>query len=152
MVRPAASALDVSVVGEAPAPRITRLERAHDRVAGVLEMAPRMLVRRVVAAAHLAAAEALPKVDPAVAAGDALRALEPFGPIELADLRAMAAGRARGLRPRLRHALTHSAESAAHRTLDSEFGAGDEVRTRDMQLGRLPLYQLSYSRPLQGRN
>ena len=27
------------------------------------------------------------------------------------------------------------------------FGAGDEVRTRDMQLGRLPLCQLSYSRP-----
>jgi hypothetical protein len=25
-------------------------------------------------------------------------------------------------------------------------GAGDEARTRDMQLGRLPLYQLSYSR------
>lgn len=24
--------------------------------------------------------------------------------------------------------------------------AGDEVRTRDLQLGRLPLYQLSYSR------
>ena len=27
-------------------------------------------------------------------------------------------------------------------------GAGDEDRTRDMQLGRLPLYQLSYSRML----
>ena len=26
------------------------------------------------------------------------------------------------------------------------FGAGDEVRTRDIQLGRLTLYQLSYSR------
>ncbi len=26
-------------------------------------------------------------------------------------------------------------------------GAGDEVRTRDIQLGRLTLYQLSYSRP-----
>ena len=24
--------------------------------------------------------------------------------------------------------------------------AGDEARTRDLQLGRLPLYQLSYSR------
>ena len=29
-------------------------------------------------------------------------------------------------------------------------GAGDEVRTRDMQLGRLPLCQLSYSRPRRG--
>jgi hypothetical protein len=26
------------------------------------------------------------------------------------------------------------------------FRAGDEARTRDLQLGRLPLYQLSYSR------
>jgi hypothetical protein len=26
-------------------------------------------------------------------------------------------------------------------------GAGDEVRTRDIQLGRLTLCQLSYSRP-----
>ena len=29
---------------------------------------------------------------------------------------------------------------------DQGCGAGDEARTRDMQLGRLPLYQLSYSR------
>jgi hypothetical protein len=27
-------------------------------------------------------------------------------------------------------------------------GAGDEVRTRDLQLGRLELYQLSYSRSI----
>ena len=27
-------------------------------------------------------------------------------------------------------------------------GAGDEIRTRDIQLGRLSLYQLSYSRKL----
>ena len=26
------------------------------------------------------------------------------------------------------------------------FGAGDEIRTRDIQLGKLTLYQLSYSR------
>ena len=31
--------------------------------------------------------------------------------------------------------------------LDADlFGAGDETRTRDIQLGRLALYQLSYSR------
>src|SRR6267378_5861378 len=30
----------------------------------------------------------------------------------------------------------------------SYFGAGDETRTRDPQLGRLMLYQLSYTRPL----
>ena len=29
---------------------------------------------------------------------------------------------------------------------ESEGGAGDETRTRDIQLGRLALYQLSYSR------
>ncbi|RZB34371.1 MAG: hypothetical protein SRB1_00139 [Desulfobacteraceae bacterium Eth-SRB1] len=28
----------------------------------------------------------------------------------------------------------------------SRSGAGDEIRTRDLQLGRLELYQLSYSR------
>jgi hypothetical protein len=27
-----------------------------------------------------------------------------------------------------------------------KYRAGDEARTRDLQLGRLPLYQLSYSR------
>src|SRR6185503_7823261 len=31
-------------------------------------------------------------------------------------------------------------------------GAGDELRTRDPQLGRLMLYQLSYTRPLQSAN
>ncbi len=29
-----------------------------------------------------------------------------------------------------------------------KFGAGDEFRTRDIQLGRLKLYQLSYSRSI----
>ena len=29
----------------------------------------------------------------------------------------------------------------------SNRGAGDEIRTRDPQLGRLMLYQLSYTRP-----
>ncbi len=32
-----------------------------------------------------------------------------------------------------------------------ETGAGDEIRTRDPQLGRLMLYQLSYTRPLKFR-
>ncbi len=30
-------------------------------------------------------------------------------------------------------------------------GAGDEIRTRDPQLGRLMLYQLSYTRPFRCR-
>jgi hypothetical protein len=32
-----------------------------------------------------------------------------------------------------------------------KFGAGDEARTRDIQLGRLKLYQLSYSRLMSDR-
>src|ERR1700680_2388109 len=32
------------------------------------------------------------------------------------------------------------------------FGAGNEARTRDLNLGKVALYQLSYSRPKQGRN
>ena len=33
-----------------------------------------------------------------------------------------------------------------NKKLSKNFGAGDETRTRDIQLGRLTLYQLSYSR------
>ena len=36
-------------------------------------------------------------------------------------------------------------ESTTNR--ESKLGAGDETRTRDPQLGRLMLYQLSYTRP-----
>ena len=45
--------------------------------------------------------------------------------------------------PRLRRALLYPAELQTQ-----EFGAGNEGRTRDIQLGRLTLYQLSYSRRL----
>ena len=34
----------------------------------------------------------------------------------------------------------------------SETGAGNEARTRDLNLGKVALYQLSYSRPKQTRN
>src|SRR4051812_3703087 len=37
--------------------------------------------------------------------------------------------------------------SPAPLRVEGRLGAGDGVRTRDMQLGRLPLCQLSYSRP-----
>ena len=33
-----------------------------------------------------------------------------------------------------------------------KFGAGNEARTRDLNLGKVALYQLSYSRPKQRRN
>ena len=35
-----------------------------------------------------------------------------------------------------------------HPAASLECGAGDEVRTRDLQLGRLELFQLSYSRSI----
>jgi hypothetical protein len=38
------------------------------------------------------------------------------------------------------------------RALLDELGAGDRVRTGDVQLGRLTLYQLSYSRELRRRS
>jgi hypothetical protein len=36
--------------------------------------------------------------------------------------------------------------------LKRKFGAGNETRTRDLNLGKVALYQLSYSRPEQTRN
>ena len=44
----------------------------------------------------------------------------------------------------------HASYSTLHPSafiLQPYFGAGDEIRTRDPQLGRLMLYQLSYTRP-----
>ena len=39
-------------------------------------------------------------------------------------------------------------ELRGHESLGApKSGAGDEIRTRDPQLGRLMLYQLSYTRP-----
>ena len=35
---------------------------------------------------------------------------------------------------------------ASHKTLLQKSGAGDEARTRDLNLGKVALYQLSYSR------
>ena len=37
--------------------------------------------------------------------------------------------------------------TATDAPFDSPDGAGDGIRTRDIQLGRLELYQLSYTRP-----
>jgi hypothetical protein len=34
----------------------------------------------------------------------------------------------------------------------TRIGAGNETRTRDLNLGKVALYQLSYSRPKQTRN
>jgi hypothetical protein len=47
----------------------------------------------------------------------------------------------------LRHYLMPYAK-ASHKTLLQKSGAGDESRTRDLNLGKVALYQLSYSRVL----
>ncbi len=39
-----------------------------------------------------------------------------------------------------------TAVNIAHKTTGYTFGAGDEARTRDLNLGKVALYQLSYSR------
>ena len=38
----------------------------------------------------------------------------------------------------------------AGETLKKNYGAGDEIRTRDINLGKVALYQLSYSRAKTG--
>ena len=40
--------------------------------------------------------------------------------------------------------------AAAGRLLEGGNGAGNEVRTRDLNLGKVALYQLSYSRMVRG--
>ena len=47
-------------------------------------------------------------------------------------------------KPKLKNAKENS--FACFRVLTQKHRAGDEARTRDLQLGRLSLYQLSYSR------
>ena len=37
-------------------------------------------------------------------------------------------------------------EKTLHYRVSQKFGAGNEVRTRDLNLGKVALYQLSYSR------
>jgi hypothetical protein len=52
--------------------------------------------------------------------------------------------------PESSDSLSHSKRAARRYATRSRFdqgGAGDGIRTRDIQLGRLALYQLSYSRP-----
>ncbi len=44
-----------------------------------------------------------------------------------------------------RHWILWNVSSAAF-ALEQEFGAGNESRTRDLNLGKVALYQLSYSR------
>jgi hypothetical protein len=43
-------------------------------------------------------------------------------------------------------------QDVRHAIREESFGAGNETRTRDLNLGKVALYQLSYSRPKQRRN
>ena len=44
------------------------------------------------------------------------------------------------------HKKSHPAGVTADFSLELSFGAGDAIRTRDIYLGKVVLYQLSYSR------
>src|ERR1700682_1366413 len=52
------------LVDVAPAPVLARLKRSDDRVAGATEVSGSVLVRRAVAAAHMAAGHAESKMNP----------------------------------------------------------------------------------------
>src|ERR1700674_1361925 len=55
---------EIQLIDVAPAPVLARLKGPHDRVAGPLEMCSCVLVRRVVAAAHVPADHAEAQVHP----------------------------------------------------------------------------------------
>ena len=57
------------------------------------------------------------------------------------------AGRLSAVAPRDSHQATRAEQAECRAERDKGFGAGDGSRTRDIQLGRLTLYRLSYSRP-----
>src|SRR5205823_1898453 len=64
--------LDEQLVGVAVAPLLARLVRADHRVVQLPKVLRRVAVRRVVAAADVAAGETEPQVDPDAAGGQAL--------------------------------------------------------------------------------
>ena len=49
-------------------------------------------------------------------------------------------------------AILHCPNLPRLSTTSENNGAGNEARTRDLNLGKVALYQLSYSRPKQTRN
>ena len=64
--------IELHLVGVAPAPGLSRLNRAHDRMVHRVEVPGRVLVLRRVAAADVAAFHAHAQMDPAVACLEAL--------------------------------------------------------------------------------
>src|SRR5579859_7056047 len=71
--------LEKRLVLEAPAPLFVGLERAHDRVASVMEVPGGVLVGRLVAAAHVPALQANAQVHPARTEPQAVLAAEALG-------------------------------------------------------------------------
>jgi hypothetical protein len=49
-------------------------------------------------------------------------------------------------------ATAHSLQPSLYTTLQAKAGAGDEARTRDVHLGKVVLYQLSYTRSFEMDN
>jgi hypothetical protein len=48
--------------------------------------------------------------------------------------------------------MAHSLQPSLYTTLEAKAGAGDEARTRDVHLGKVVLYQLSYTRSFERDN
>jgi hypothetical protein len=70
----ASGEIKLELIYIAPAPAFARLDRFHDRVFHSVEVLCCVLVLRRIAAAHLAAYQALPQVNPSVSQFDALAA------------------------------------------------------------------------------
>lgn len=67
LVPASGQAIQFDLVSVTPAPRLSRLERAHNRMCRLMEMLGRMLVGRRIAATHVTALQAQAKVYPATA-------------------------------------------------------------------------------------
>src|SRR3954452_14292079 len=96
--RPVASVED-DLVDVAPAPVLTRLEGADDRVIGAVEMLGGVLVLGVVATADVAADHAQSQMDPGIADGEAFLAPLRCTRRDLLDLIEMGAGTAHRVTP-----------------------------------------------------
>ena len=73
-------------VDVAPRPVLTRLEAADDRVARLVKVLRRVLVRRAVAAAHVAARQAQSQMHPAAARPETFLAARGSPRLDVADL------------------------------------------------------------------
>jgi len=77
--------IENALVDEAPSPRLARLERAHHRMLGCVEVFRRMLVLRAVATTDVSAGEAQTQMNPGVAHREAFLATIGLG-LDLTEL------------------------------------------------------------------